>query len=130
MASPKTKTTAPRPDLPGQAQVPNHCMRLNLVVGAQAGFFRLRKREGCHCLQVQVLQWPSPYEPRCHWKTVSKFPGVSRPTVLALKRSARLVLRDQAYFRTCRHCHRTDLSGHFTPDGACHACAGARGVVF
>jgi hypothetical protein len=48
MASPKTKTTAPGPDLTGQAQVPNHRMRLNLVAGAQAGFFRLRKREGCH----------------------------------------------------------------------------------
>lgn len=92
-------------------------------------FTRVRETSASIVVEVMVVDWPSPSEPRGTWAEAATIPISSDRS--EIERARTVVLRDQRYFRRCKECGERQLKGHMWATDVCMSCAESEhGIIF
>ena len=84
-------------------------------------FTRIRVVRGCTILQIAIVTWPSPSEPRLGWRKFRSWSGQPQPADIAAAQAE--ALRDHRYFLRCERCRERCNVGHMHDDKVCQGCA-------
>ena len=86
-----------------------------------ADFMRIRLVNGATWLEVALVEWPHPHEPRLRWQQFHTWPGV--PAAAKVETVQRLALADPRFFRRCKRCGELCNRGHMHNQNTCQSCA-------
>ena len=94
-----------------------------------ADFTRIVSVDGEIHLQVAVVQWPGPHEPRLEWTTFRRWK--KPPTSQRLADAHQKALMAHRNFRVCQRCGERKNVGHMHNRRTCQSCAERHlGVVY
>jgi hypothetical protein len=80
-------------------------------------------------IEVEVISWPHPHEPRTDWVQAAVLLGSATPE--EVDKAITRVLKSRKYFKVCKECGQRTLSGCMYDRSTCHDCAETKhGVVY
>jgi hypothetical protein len=92
-------------------------------------FTRVRETSASIVVEVMVVDWPSPSEPRGTWAKAASIPISSDRS--EIERARKAVLRNRRYFRRCKECGERQLKGYMWATDVCMSCAESNfGIIF
>jgi hypothetical protein len=84
-------------------------------------YVRFRVGRSGTTLQVVLISWPQVYRPVARWRVVRRW--THSLTSAEQQAAINAVLRDERFFRRCKHCGELMALGHMDSSGMCQGCA-------
>ncbi len=90
---------------------------------------RVQSSEKQIIVEVAVIDWPHPHEPRISWALASTLPLSSTSTRIEAVR--RKLIKNRKFFALCEECGERKSKGHMFSGKICMSCAERNhGVVY
>jgi hypothetical protein len=84
-------------------------------------FMQVREEEGRTLLEIAIVEWPHPHEPRLAWHKLRSWAEPPDATILA--EAQEKALRNRRFFRDCELCGERCNRGHMHDAKTCQGCA-------